>query len=69
MTAKRKRFIAGAVCPTCQSRDTLAIWRDEHDVDSVGCVKCGFTQRQTDRPPAEAKAPAQENIIGIFHPD
>ncbi|XBS69486.1 YheV family putative zinc ribbon protein [Acerihabitans sp. KWT182] len=67
MTVKRKRFIAGAVCPHCQSKDTLALWRDG-DVDSVICVKCGFTERRADGTNAE-KRPAQEQIIGIFHPD
>jgi len=67
MTATRKRFIAGAVCPQCQSRDTLAVWR-ENAVEHVGCVKCGFTQRQTDLP-AEATPAGRENIIGIFHLD
>ncbi len=67
MTAKRKRFIAGAVCPECHSADTLAVWR-ENNVESVSCVKCGFTQRQTDQPPAD-KRPDPEKIIGIFHPE
>ncbi|TKI04982.1 YheV family putative zinc ribbon protein [Martelella alba] len=69
MTVRRKRFIAGAVCPECQSRDTLAIWRDEQDeFDNVVCVQCGFTQRQTDKTITEKK-PAPERIIGIFHPE
>ncbi len=67
MTVKRKRFIAGAVCPQCQSKDTLALWRD-HDADNIICVKCGFTQRQTDEAVTESR-PAQEQIIGIFHPE
>ncbi len=68
MTATRKRFIAGAVCPKCQSQDTLAVWR-ENDVDTVGCVKCGFAQRQTDQQLADNKTMEPENIIGIFHLD
>ncbi|PNU28575.1 hypothetical protein C2M07_22775 [Serratia marcescens] len=27
MSATRKRFIAGAVCPSCSAMDTLAVWR------------------------------------------
>lgn len=38
--AERKRFIAGAVCPECQSEDALAMWQ-ENGVDIVVCVKCG----------------------------
>ncbi|MXP55812.1 YheV family putative metal-binding protein, partial [Pantoea sp. Seng] len=26
----RKRFIAGAVCPQCQEKDTLALWRENN---------------------------------------
>ena len=32
--AVRKRFIAGAKCPTCQAQDTLAMWR-ENNIDVV----------------------------------
>nr|WP_207917858.1 YheV family putative zinc ribbon protein [Sodalis ligni] len=67
MTVKRKRFIAGAVCPHCQSKDTLALWSD-NDVESFICVKCGYTQQQTDGTNAE-KRPLPEHIIGIFHPE
>ena len=35
--AVRKRFIAGAKCPTCQAQDTLAMWR-ENNIDVVECV-------------------------------
>ncbi len=41
-TAPKKRFIAGAVCPVCESMDTIRMW----DVDGVPnreCVKCGFS--------------------------
>jgi len=29
MSATRKRFIAGAVCPSCKAMDTLAVWRED----------------------------------------
>ncbi|MBN3565048.1 MULTISPECIES: YheV family putative zinc ribbon protein, partial [Gammaproteobacteria] len=29
MSATRKRFIAGAVCPSCSAMDTLAVWRED----------------------------------------
>ncbi|WP_417903430.1 YheV family putative zinc ribbon protein [Candidatus Sodalis pierantonius] len=67
MTAKRKRFIAGATCPVCHSGDTLAVWREENS-DRVGCVKCGYSQRQDDEM-ISAKRPDKEHIIGIFHPE
>ena len=48
MSATRKRFIAGAVCPSCSAMDTLAVWREDQ-VEVVECVKCGHHQRQTDQ--------------------
>ncbi|NIF24186.1 MULTISPECIES: YheV family putative zinc ribbon protein [Pantoea] len=63
----RKRFIAGAVCPQCQQKDTLALWR-ENNVDVVECVKCGHQMREADK---QAKSQVRENeqVIGIFHPE
>ncbi|KHS97768.1 hypothetical protein RC90_10845 [Pectobacterium brasiliense] len=63
----RKRFIAGAVCPTCQAQDTLAVGRED-DVEVVVCVKCGYRQSQTEEP-ATASAPQANEIIGIFRPE
>ena len=34
---KRRRFIAGAVCPHCQQQDTLALYR-ELETEVVECV-------------------------------
>ncbi|MEH0833382.1 YheV family putative zinc ribbon protein [Pectobacterium cacticida] len=63
----RKRFIAGAVCPTCQTQDTLAVGR-ENDVEVVVCVKCGYRQC---RPDASMTTPDARSgdIIGIFRPE
>ncbi|HKM36439.1 MAG TPA: YheV family putative zinc ribbon protein [Thiopseudomonas sp.] len=41
-TEPKKRFIAGAVCPVCETIDTIRMW----DVDGVPhreCVSCGFS--------------------------
>ncbi|MDY0250507.1 MAG: YheV family putative zinc ribbon protein [Pseudomonas sp.] len=41
-TEPRKRFIAGAVCPACQTMDSIRMW----DVDGVphrDCVHCGYS--------------------------
>lgn len=67
MTTKRKRFIAGAVCPQCQSRDTLAVWLDAN-IETVTCVQCGFSKQQIDEAVIEQR-PGKEQIIGIFHPE
>lgn len=64
---QRKRFIAGAVCPVCQVRDVLALWR-ENNVDIVQCVKCGHQLREADKQAREHMR-EQEQVIGIFQPD
>ncbi|WP_123334005.1 YheV family putative zinc ribbon protein [Erwinia sp. JUb26] len=63
----RKRFIAGATCPSCQAKDTLALWR-ENNVDVVECVKCGHQMREADKQ-AREQVRENEQVIGIFHPD
>lgn len=67
MSATRKRFIAGAVCPACNAMDTLAVWREDQ-VEVVECVKCGHHQRQPEAQ-VEKHVRPQEHVIGIFHPE
>jgi uncharacterized metal-binding protein (TIGR02443 family) len=63
----RKRFIAGAACPHCHEKDTLAMWR-ENNVDVVECVKCGHQMREADKQ-ARDQVRSNEQVIGIFHPE
>ncbi|MEM6161121.1 YheV family putative zinc ribbon protein [Erwinia sp. P6884] len=63
----RKRFIAGATCPKCQAKDTLALWQ-ENNVDVVECVKCGHQMREADKQVRE-QVRTNEQVIGIFHPE
>lgn len=63
----RKRFIAGATCPTCQAIDTLALQR-ENNIDVVECVKCGHQMREADKQVRE-QVRTNEQVIGIFHPE
>lgn len=63
----RKRFIAGAVCQQCQSTDSLALWQ-EHGVDVVECVVCGYQMREADKQ-AQSEVRPHEKIIGIFTPE
>ncbi|WP_037385504.1 YheV family putative zinc ribbon protein [Serratia sp. DD3] len=67
MSTTRKRFIAGAICPSCNAMDTLAIWREDQ-VEVVECAKCGHHQRQTSQMEEKPLRP-QEQVIAIFHPD
>lgn len=64
---KRKRFIAGAVCPECQAMDTLMLFvRD--NVEHVECVDCGFSKSQADDDVSQATR-KDENVIGVFKPE
>lgn len=63
----RKRFIAGAICPKCQAKDTLALWR-ENNVDVVECVKCGHQMREADKQ-AHEQVRSNEQVIGVFRPE
>lgn len=48
----QKRFIAGAVCPSCNQMDTVVVYRDG-DEQMRECVRCGFCEGVAwDRPPA-----------------
>lgn len=37
----RKRFVAGAVCPSCQAMDRLVVWQGS-DPQTRECVACGY---------------------------
>lgn len=63
----RKRFIAGATCPHCQAKDTLALWK-ENNIDVVECVKCSHQMREADKHVRD-RVRSSEQVIGIFHPE
>ncbi len=39
--SRRRRFIAGAVCPRCSAMDTVVV---DLDSDRRECVSCGFSE-------------------------
>ena len=51
---KRRRFIAGAICPSCKSQDSIFIQylEDDNHRRYIECVNCKFREN-------EPKAPAQ----------
>ncbi len=53
MPENRRRFIAGAVCPSCGQQDKIAV---DPDRDQRICVSCGFTE---DRPTGPGEAGAE----------
>jgi uncharacterized protein len=64
-TRRKKRFIAGAVCPQCQSMDTMMLYM-EHGVEKVECVRCGHHQSQAGK---EVEAAGNGELIGVFKPE
>lgn len=38
----KKQFIAGAVCPACETMDTIRMWTQD-GVQHRDCVQCGFS--------------------------
>ena len=65
-TRRKKRFIAGAVCPACGKLDNMMLYM-EHGVEKVTCVACGDTQEQTPEEVERVTREAEE-VIGVFRP-
>lgn len=36
-----RRFVAGAICPECKARDTIALSKDDQ---RIFCIKCSFEE-------------------------
>ncbi|SIO17575.1 YheV family putative zinc ribbon protein [Salinivibrio sp. ES.052] len=66
----KKRFIAGAACPSCQQRDTLRVWR-ENNIDKVECVSCDYHDSRLPDSAQQSQSGVEstENVIGIFKPE
>ncbi len=58
----QKRFIAGAVCPSCAVMDRLVIF-EEDGISKRACVACGFTYSQSSN-----RSPLQELPTRVNHP-
>ena len=54
------QFIAGAICPSCKEKDTIAINIDD---DEIYCVKCDFIEKR----PVDTKEinPKKINVINL----
>lgn len=54
------QFIAGAICPSCKEKDTIAINSND---DEIYCVKCDYVEK---RPIAEkTKISETINVINL----
>lgn len=63
----RKRFIAGAVCPKCQERDTLMLYF-ENNIEKMECASCGYQQSQAVESVQQASK-GTSDVIGVFKPE
>jgi uncharacterized metal-binding protein (TIGR02443 family) len=62
----KKRFIAGASCPSCNQMDKLQLFL-QNNVEKVECVACGYQKSQTKNEVTNATRES-ENVIGVFKP-
>ncbi|WP_018691404.1 YheV family putative zinc ribbon protein [Algicola sagamiensis] len=67
MSRQKKRFIAGATCPSCQAMDTIELYL-ENNVETIHCVQCHYKKQQPDDA-TQAATRQFEQVIGIFKPD
>lgn len=51
---RRRRFIAGAVCPRCAQIDKTVI---DADTDQRICIHCGFAEDRPGLPEPQIKSP------------
>ncbi|WP_040502864.1 YheV family putative zinc ribbon protein [Idiomarina xiamenensis] len=67
MARQKKRFIAGATCPKCQSMDTLMLFF-ENNIEQVECVNCHYRMSE---PKAQGGGSQRQfdQVIGVFKPD
>jgi uncharacterized metal-binding protein (TIGR02443 family) len=63
----KKRFIAGAICPKCKAKDTMALTKED-SVEKVTCVSCGEQMTQSE-PQVEEVVRQHEQVIGVFKQD
>ena len=54
---KTKRFIAGAVCPSCGQMDTLRIFLGESGRQIRECVECQFSDLMEQDPRLQGELP------------
>ncbi|GAB5380067.1 MAG: YheV family putative zinc ribbon protein [Aliiglaciecola sp.] len=64
---KRKRFVAGAICPKCKALDTIMLYF-ENNVEKLQCVQCDYQEVQTEKQVDSAKR-QNESVIGMFKPE
>lgn len=61
---KPKRFVAGAICPSCNKKDRVRIWL-EGSVSYRDCVSCDFYEKSNEKPQLATNWSAQDKAISI----
>jgi uncharacterized metal-binding protein (TIGR02443 family) len=64
---QKKRFIAGARCPSCSEEDSLCWWV-ENSIEMVACVTCGHTDKRMPESIQKSEHNRQE-MIAVFKPE
>jgi uncharacterized metal-binding protein (TIGR02443 family) len=67
MTQKRKRFIAGAICPVCKQQDTIMVYF-EQEIEQIACVACDYHDRRPEAVKEKGSVDDQQ-LIGLFKPE
>ena len=65
---KNKRFIAGAVCPSCGEMDTIRMHSDSDKIQIKECVECEYFETLSSEPNLEgrlpeARIPREEKVL------
>jgi len=64
MSKKFTQFIAGAICPSCSEKDSIAIHKDN---DEIYCVKCSYKEYRpgSKKDPVESVKSRAVNVVDI----
>jgi len=62
----KKRFIAGAKCPSCGQLDTLMLYF-ENNVEKLACSNCDHAESQTNDS-VKTASKSSTGVIGVFKP-
>ena len=48
-TVRKRRFIAGAVCPNCAEMDKTVMFTNDEGEEVRECVSCGYSQTTSEQ--------------------
>ena len=64
----KKRFIAGAICPSCGEMDSIRMYMDSGGLQRKECVECDYSETLSSEPNLEgnlpgARIPREEKVL------